>query len=63
MDKKSNKRVYKQPTVKTVSFMVEQGFAGSAKIGDPSTPTPTFGTQKLSDQDSWNVTWRESANS
>lgn len=63
MDKKNNKRVYKQPTVKAVSFMVEQGFAGSAKIGDTSTLTPTFGTQKLSDQDSWNVTWRESANS
>ena len=60
MDKKNIKKGYNPPIVKTVSFMVEQGFAGSTKyIGDASTtPDPTFGTQKLENQSDWNVTWR-----
>ena len=64
MVKKNEKKGYNPPIVKTVSFMVEQGFAGSAKsIGDPNTsPTPTFGTQKLEDQDDWNITWRGTTN-
>ena len=67
MDNKNNKKGYIPPVVKTVSFMVEQGFQGSgAKVGDRSTVdelTPTFGTQRYGDQ-TWssdNISWRQSA--
>ena len=62
MDKKNIKKGYEQPIVKTVSFMVEQGFAGSAKIGDHTTSHETFGTQQLDNNNpDWSVTWRQSA--
>ena len=66
MDKKNFKKGYNPPVVKTVSFMVEQGFSGSnAKIGNRSPVddlTPTFGTQRYDNQ-SWsdNISWHQSA--
>ena len=59
MDKKNIKKGYKPPFVKTVSFMIEQGFAGSAKVG--SVTESTMGTQRLDNQNDWSVNWRQSA--
>ena len=59
MDKKNIKKGYNPPFVKTVSFMIEQGFAGSAKVGDVT--ESTMGTQRLDNQNDWSVNWRQSA--
>ena len=57
--KKNIKKGYNPPFVKTVSFMIEQGFAGSAKVGDNT--ESTMGTQQLGNQNDWSVNWRQSA--
>ena len=59
MDKKNIKKGYKPPFVKTAYFMIEQGFAGSAKVG--SVTESTMGTQQLDNQNDWSVNWRQSA--
>ena len=56
---KQNKNNYEAPKVKIISFKIERGFSGSAKIGDST--ESTLGTQQLDNQNNWEVTWRQSA--
>lgn len=61
MDMKNISEGYNPPIVKIVSFMVEQGFAGSeVKVG-VANPPMTNGTQCFDSQDPWSVDWHQSA--